>query len=81
MGLAETKREIVAAANPVGRPKKGEEKTRPNLAELNPDDRKTDAKIGKIAGASRHTVMKYRRVGGAVLSFRELPHPEIHHSA
>jgi hypothetical protein len=61
MDLAETKRETIEAANPVGRPKKGEEKTSPNLDEF-PNDRRTDAKVGKIAGVSRHTVMKYRAI-------------------
>ncbi len=63
MDLAETKREIIAASQPKGGrpPNDGAKEPTPNLEPVSKNDRSSDAKIGKIAGVSRDTVMKYRR--------------------
>ncbi len=63
MDLAEIKREIIEASQPKGGrpPNDGAKEPTQNCEPVSPkDDRKTDAKIGKIAGVSRDTVMKYR---------------------
>lgn len=62
--LAETKRELIQAANPVGRPPKGEEETTQNFGEFSETrhDSETDSLIGEEAGVSREQVRKNSKV-------------------